>query len=153
VKENAGWANLYRQAAKLELTTKDQAGNVVINAERYPKLAALDAHIARGQDTVDQIAEQHGIMTGEELRMRRNGPARIRMGAKYEKPTPGKMGVPSPKYLSVVAHEQRLEKAFEKATTQARAEGQKLVQKEAPGFKAGEGPVIVGNKVLVPVRK
>lgn len=83
---NGPLAVRYQRLAATGAVVRDAKGNAVIDAERFPKLAALDARIAKGQTTVDRIAEEHGLMTSEGLEARRNGPARIRAGGEYVGP-------------------------------------------------------------------
>jgi hypothetical protein len=56
---------------------------------------AADEQLAKVQSRGDTILAEHGVMTPEELELRRNAPARVRAGAEHETPTPAKLGIPS----------------------------------------------------------
>lgn len=119
LKPNLKQARLYDQVAKHGLLTQDEHGNVIVDAAAHPNLAVLDAHIAEGQAQVDEIAKAHDLMTEEQLQARRNGPARIRNGAIYEEPTPGKAGVPSQALLRQRSQVARLEQLHGRALARA----------------------------------
>lgn len=127
VKANLKQAKLSAAVARAGLIVRDAKGNAVINAADHPRLAAADALVARGQAQVDKIAEDFHLMTPEGLESRRNGPARIRAGAKYVEPTPGKLGKPSEKLLAQRAHVARLEVLHGRAVASTRAAGEKAV--------------------------
>lgn len=92
-KENLRQAKIYQAVHAHGLLTKDESGNVVVDAGKYPDLAKVDAQVARGQSEVDQIAKQHGQLDEAGAKARVDAPGRIRTGGEYVAPTPGKAGV------------------------------------------------------------
>jgi hypothetical protein len=115
-KRNLDQARLYQEVHRLGLLTKDAHGDVVVDAVKFPKLAAVDVKLARGQAEVDKIIAKHGEMTPAALRSRVDAPGRVRAGATYEKPTPGKAGV-SPALIRATAERDRLAALHERALT------------------------------------
>lgn len=100
-------AKLYGKVLAAGYLTHDGAGNVAVDASRYPRLAEVDKRLAVVQQRGDEILADHGIRTREALQARVNAPGRIRAGATYEKPTPGKVGV-SPALVRATAERDRL---------------------------------------------
>lgn len=78
VKANNALASLYKQVKDNGLLTTNAAGDVVVNADKYPELAQLDAKLAAGQTQVDQILKDYGLMSEEGLAARRDLPGQIR---------------------------------------------------------------------------
>jgi hypothetical protein len=154
VKANLRLAKVYDQVAKNGLLTQDHEGNVVVNAADHPRLAELDARIAAGQDQVDKIAADHGLMTDEQLASRRNGPARIRNGATYEAPTPGKLGVVSQGLLKQRAHVARLETLHQRSLDQAAAKAapSENVHTTPAGVEKPPGPKTPGAPSALPAK-
>jgi hypothetical protein len=140
-KANREWAAVYKTIEAKGLLTTDAHGDVIVNGARYPGLAAIDAKVAHAQDTVDTIAQAHGVMTEDALQARKNGPARIREGGRYVAPTAGKLGKPSPALLAARANVARLEQLHEKALARATSNAQKA---------AGLGEAVIGTKVVGP---
>lgn len=75
---NAKLADLYDHIAKSEMLTRDEHGNVSVNAEKFPKLAAADAALARAQAEGERIVTEHGLMTPEGQQARVDLPGQIR---------------------------------------------------------------------------
>lgn len=90
-KENLKQAAIYDKVADHGLLTKDAAGNVAIDAAKFPRLAQIDERLAKGQTEVDKIIAKHGEMTPAGLKTRRDAPGRIRAGGKYDA-TPSRQG-------------------------------------------------------------
>jgi hypothetical protein len=89
-------AKLYRKVAQKGLVTTNERRDVIVNAVDHPDLAKADVALHTVQQKGDEILARYGVRTPEQLQARVDAPARIRAGAKYEKPTPGKLGLETP---------------------------------------------------------
>ncbi|HET8894444.1 MAG TPA: hypothetical protein VFM96_10150 [Gaiellaceae bacterium] len=76
--QNRAMGNLYRQVSQRGLLTRDAAGNVVVDADAHPQLAAVDALLAKGGAERDAILQNTGQMSEEGLASRTNLPGQIR---------------------------------------------------------------------------
>lgn len=96
---NKAIARLYQNVAKRDLVHLDEtkpAGEKVFVNPAHEALAKTDAALSRVQTRGDRILEEKNVRPAEALASRRNAPGRIRAGAAYEKPTPGKLGKETP---------------------------------------------------------
>lgn len=119
---NKAVARLYQNVAKRDLVHLDEtkpAGEKVFINPAHEALAKTDAALAPVQVRGDRILEETGARSAEALASRRDAPGRIRAGATYEKPTPGKQGLPSQALLKARSRVARLEGLHEKATERA----------------------------------
>jgi hypothetical protein len=115
-KQNLAVGHLYQRVAARGLLTKNKDGDVIVNPV-HQKLATADERLARVQQLGDQALVEKGIRSEDALASRRNAPARIRAGATYEPPTPGKAGI-SPALVKATAERDRLAGLHEKALQQ-----------------------------------
>jgi hypothetical protein len=76
-------AAIYRRVAREGMLTTNEHGDVIVNAETHPALAAADAQLAHVQTLGDQILAEHSIRNEDVLAARRNAPARVRAGATF----------------------------------------------------------------------
>lgn len=114
---NRAVGRLYERVSKANLVHVDEsrpAGEKVYINPAHGKLAAADKQLARVQQRGDTILAEHGVMTSEQLQARADAPARIRAGAHYEKPTPGKLGAPSPALQRARAAVETLQKRHDR---------------------------------------
>src|SRR5205085_7988476 len=77
---NTKLADLYDHIHKSGLLKHDAHGNVVVDAEKAPKLAEADAALARAQRDSERNVHEHGLMSEEGQQARLNAPAAIRAG-------------------------------------------------------------------------
>ena len=110
-------AKLYQTVADKGLLTKNENGDMVVNAADHPQLAQADLALAKVQGRGDEILSRYGIRTPDQLQAAANAPGRYRAGATYEAPTPGKAGV-SPALTRATAERDALAAIHEKALTQ-----------------------------------
>lgn len=82
--QNRAVAKLYREVAKQKLLTTNEHGDVVVNADKHPMLAAADVHLAKVQGRGDEIMKRYNVRSADQLLERLNAPGRIREGASYE---------------------------------------------------------------------
>jgi hypothetical protein len=104
-------SRLYKRVHERGLLTKNDHGDVVVSAD-HPKLAEADVRLARVQGRGDEILRRYGVRSADQLAERVNAPGRIRAGATYEKPTPGKAGQ-SPALDRAVRLRDRLQQRFD----------------------------------------
>jgi hypothetical protein len=117
-KRNMELGKIYERVATRNLVHVDlsrEAGAKVHINPAHERLAHVDEQLARVQRRGDTILAEHGVMTPEELQARVDAPGRIRAGATYEKPTPGKAGVPSASLEFRRAEANRLQAASDRA--------------------------------------
>jgi hypothetical protein len=117
-KRNMALAKIYEHVAQKNLVHVDEslpAGRKVHINPAHERLAHVDKQLAEVQQRGDTMLSKHGVMTPEQLQERVNAPGRIRAGAEYEKPTPGKAGVPSAKLEFRRAEANRLQAASDRA--------------------------------------
>lgn len=117
-KVNTLAARLYQQVADRGLVHVDETrgpGQKVFINPKFGKLAKADARLAAAQERGDTLLAEHNIMSRQELAQRVNAPGRITAGAHYENPTPGKLGIVSPKLAEARAIRDRLASLHEKA--------------------------------------
>jgi len=88
--------------------TKPTGQRVFIDPVAHPQLAALDAKVAAGSAERDAILAKYGEMTPQGLQQRINAPNIVHAGGEYEKPTPGKLGVPSFRSIRLKGGDSRL---------------------------------------------
>ena len=138
VKQNLRMAALNDRVAKAGLVIRDAEGNAVIDKAAYPHLANVDALVAEGQARVDQIAKDYGLMSEEQLAYRRNAPARIRAGAQWVEPTPGRLGVLTPAHKIAIALVDRLEKEHYQSLTKAKGAAEKTAANMEPPLSKSE---------------
>lgn len=115
--QNHAVARLYQRVGVRGLLRQDEHGNVVVNAADHPKLAKADEQLARVQALGDKTLVEKGVRGEDVLAARRDAPARIRAGATFEKPTPGKAGV-SPALVKATSERDRIASLHEKALQQ-----------------------------------
>lgn len=101
-------AKLYDTVAQKNLLTKNENGDVIVNAAAHPDLAKADLKLARVQGRGDEILARYGIRSPEQLQEAVNAPGRYRAGAKYVTPTPARQGVESPALTAAKAERDRL---------------------------------------------
>lgn len=126
-------ARLYQTVHEKGLLTRNEKGDVVVDAAKHPRLAHVDLALAKVQGRGDEILARYGIRSPEELQSAANAPGRYRAGAKYEKPTPGKEGVPSQTLISARARADRIGALVDKA--ELKQPGANLI----PRYMGGEG--------------
>jgi hypothetical protein len=117
-KRNMALAKIYEHVGQRGLVHVDEslpAGKKVHINPAHERLAHVDKQLERVQKRGDTILAKHGVMTPEQLQERVNAPGRIRAGGTYEKPTPGKAGVPSAKLEFRRAEANRLQAASDRA--------------------------------------
>jgi hypothetical protein len=124
-KANLAKAKLAQQVEKAGMLTQDEHGNVIVNAETHPRLARIDAQLAKGAAERDTILENTGQMTEQELASRRSLPGQTRR-AGAEEPARGGRSVYGPEGRNYVPY----------YTTEAKA---------PKGAVAGAGSPIVGK--------
>lgn len=71
---NKGWARIYRELDRKGVLTRDKQGNMIINAQKFPELAAIDKHLADAQRAGETIIHEHNLMTPEGQQERINQP-------------------------------------------------------------------------------
>lgn len=84
---NRSVAKLYQRVADEGLLTKNEHGDVIVDAEKHPDLAVADAHLADVQGRGDEILRRYGVRTPEQLEERVNAPGKLRGG---EEAAPGR---------------------------------------------------------------
>lgn len=89
-------AKLYQTVHDRGMLTTNEHGDVIVNAQQFPKLAHADLRLAQAQGRGDEILARYGIRTSEALQAAVDAPGKYRAGATYEKPTPGKLGLETP---------------------------------------------------------
>lgn len=97
----------------------DEGGNVTVDAAKYPKLSKADEAVQNAQATREGIIADRGLMTPEAMQERLDLVGRVMAGGKWEKPTPGKLGVPSKTLLLARTRVKRLEGLHERAIAKA----------------------------------
>lgn len=85
-KANLKMAKLYRQMDEQGLLKLDEHGNVQVDAERFPRLAAADARLAHAQATGERIIGEHKLMSPEGAKARVDLPGQIRRAGIDESP-------------------------------------------------------------------
>jgi hypothetical protein len=75
---NAELAHVYETVSSRGLLHQDAAGNVVVNADAHPTLAALDQLLAKGSAEREAILSESGQMSPEGLQARLDLPGQIR---------------------------------------------------------------------------
>jgi hypothetical protein len=123
-------ARLYQAVAKKGLLTRNDNGDVIVDAEKHPDLAKADVALATVQGRGDEILAKYGVRTAEELQQRVDSPGRVRAGAVYEAPTPGKLGKPSQTLLKARSRVDRLQSLYDRADEQV-GEGKLTPQQQA----------------------
>ncbi len=154
--QNTAVAKLYQRVADRNLVhldeTKPAGEKVFINPE-HVKLANADAALARVQSSGDQILAEKGVRTPEVLQERVNNPGKVRAGgAVYEKPTPGKMGVPSQALVKARTNVDRIGAAVDRAEQRMIEKGT-TEQRLGPAFGGTEDPRLVKLKAAHSVAK
>lgn len=100
--------------SKLTHVVHDDQGepHVFINPDVAPHLAQADARLATAQAANKKIVLDTGQMSEEGEQARVDAPGRVVAGARYTKPTPGRLGV-SPALDRAQAQVDRLQKAWD----------------------------------------
>jgi hypothetical protein len=88
---------------------------MVVDAAKHPDLARADVALAKAQGHGDEILARYGVRSPEALQAATDAPGRYRAGATYEKPTPGKAGVPSQALLRQRAYVARLQALYDRS--------------------------------------
>jgi hypothetical protein len=137
VETNKAWLQRLRDVKAGGYVKIDQtrpAGEQVhIDPVRFPHLADLDQKIAKGALKRDEALAKVGEMTPDQLQKRVNEPNLVHGGADYERPTPGKLGVPSQALLRARGRVDRLQALVDRAET--RQTGPNLL----PNYLGGAG--------------
>lgn len=120
--QNAAVARLYRRVAQNNLVKFDEnrpvGEQVHINpAEKH--LAMTDERLANVGHRGDAILIEHNLMTPEGAQTAIDNPGRVRTGAEWNNPTPGKLGVPSNVLKEAESQVARLEKLHARAVLKA----------------------------------
>lgn len=111
-------ADLYRQVHEHDLVHVDlsrPAGEKVFVNPAKGRLAAADAALAHAGRKGEEIIAEHNLMSPEGQTERINAPARVRAGAEFNKPTPGKLGVESHVLKEARSQVARIEKLHARA--------------------------------------
>lgn len=150
VKANRRQAALFQAVHDSGILHQDEHGNVHVNVEQYPHLAAVDAKIAAGQGHVDQIIAAYGHRSPEALQTRIDAPNRYRAGAEYVEPTPAKNGVISPALERQRSDVTRLEKLHARAVEGAKSPDRFPKRQALKGDESQMGTLIIGDGKIRP---
>lgn len=142
IDRNRTVAKLYQTVADKGFLTKNADGDVIVNAADHPKLAQTDVALARVQGKGDEALAKYGVRTPEALQTAKDAPAKYRAGAKFEEPTPAKLGVKSQTELKAESRVARIQAVHDRLSAKVADEAAAMAR---PGVDE-----VIGNKVVGP---